>query len=611
MLILATALTTGCPKLKGDRPYRASHGSGGPSILPAKKEDIPKLLRQLRERNGSLRNDAAAILSTMDHEPGVIEDLIEALGEDEPWGPMGAAECIHRMQTPPVETLPALIGALDNPDTKVLRDVTNTIIIFGPDAVDATSALTRILNSGDRWVRLNAASALGEIGPGARDAIPHLIKALNDTGKWLPPKAASALSKMGSLAEEAIPTLIETCEVTWSQYSIHGENIFVQIGPAAIPFLMEMLGDEYYQRRASAADTLAEFGPEVAPGLVGKLREQNPYARDGAALALRRLGPKAKDVVPDLISLLSDENVELRGEIAKILGEIGHDAEEAVPLLLQMLHTEEGKVLSHAKIALKKIGFIEKAHADGIVKALLSENISVRNWVLDTISTEDRKPHWLAPELVKALEGRGEDIPLDAVKVLVIMSPDPKVAAPYLTGMLDEWLPQTKNYVIPTLRQLGFDSEEAFAALIAVLSREDTNTQTHVWKNLGEIGAVAVPSLIQALKEENPAVRMNAIRALRYIGPDAVEAVSPLIEALDEDDYEMRLHAAIALGNIGPGAYAALPKLRELAEDDPYINAYRKEYTVRKAAREAIEKIEAGIPAEETDSSSTGKGEGN
>lgn len=110
-------------------------------------------------------------------------------------------------------------------------------------------------------------------------------------------------------------------------------------------------------------------------------------------------------------------------------------------------------------------------------------------------------------------------------------------------------------------------------------------------KALGKIGDTrAVEPLIQALRDEDWEVRSGAARALGEIG-DA-RAVEPLIQtlfkekdfnpALDVRDF-VREEVALALGKIGD-ARAIEPLIHLLNHKDS---------NVRKAAKEALEKIKA------------------
>ncbi len=120
-------------------------------------------------------------------------------------------------------------------------------------------------------------------------------------------------------------------------------------------------------------------------------------------------------------------------------------------------------------------------------------------------------------------------------------------------------------------------------ALIRALD-DDLLFQAEVVFRLGEIGADAVPSLIEALSHESSLVRAGAGFVIRSIGPEAKAATPALIEALEDSDVNVRAAAADALGSIGSAAKAAGPALTEATQDEDGL--------VRQRAAEALKKIQ-------------------
>lgn len=78
---------------------------------------------------------------------------------------------------------------------------------------------------------------------------------------------------------------------------------------------------------------------------------------------------------------------------------------------------------------------------------------------------------------------------------------------------------------------------------------------------LARIGPEAISALVQALRDVDPQVRIQAALALARMGPDASPAVPALMEALSDRDEAVRRSAARALGQVGPPARAAIPAL--------------------------------------------------
>lgn len=65
---------------------------------------------------------------------------------------------------------------------------------------------------------------------------------------------------------------------------------------------------------------------------------------------------------------------------------------------------------------------------------------------------------------------------------------------------------------------------------------------------LAQFGAAAVPALVDALGQDDPAVRAHAADVLTYIGsPAATEAIGPLVDRLGDELPDVRLAAVLAL----------------------------------------------------------------
>jgi hypothetical protein len=95
---------------------------------------------------------------------------------------------------------------------------------------------------------------------------------------------------------------------------------------------------------------------------------------------------------------------------------------------------------------------------------------------------------------------------------------------------------------------------------IAALASDSLEVQISAAWSLGEIGehaVVAVPALLAATGDMNPAVRYNSIEALGKIGPGAAAAVPALLQLMTNPDARMRWRAAKSLGGIGPTVAAA------------------------------------------------------
>ena len=94
-----------------------------------------------------------------------------------------------------------------------------------------------------------------------------------------------------------------------------------------------------------------------------------------------------------------------------------------------------------------------------------------------------------------------------------------------------------------------------------------------------------MPSLKLAAKDDDRAVRSQALHALGNLGKDDPDAVVPvLVEGIRDIVIEVRIAAILALGSIGPEAKAAVPALSNAARDG--------QAGVREAATDALKKIQ-------------------
>lgn len=137
---------------------------------------------------------------------------------------------------------------------------------------------------------------------------------------------------------------------------------------------------------------------------------------------------------------------------------------------------------------------------------------------------------------------------------------------------------QIRQKVIKTLKQA---SKESVPVLIEVLKNsQDTELQASAALALGQIGAesniaaTAVPELVDALKNQNEQVRLEAVEALQNISANNditlqdKDAVFALITLIKKDiNEDIQASAIVILGNTGTKAEAAIDILREKLKD--------------------------------------------
>jgi HEAT repeat protein len=127
---------------------------------------------------------------------------------------------------------------------------------------------------------------------------------------------------------------------------------------------------------------------------------------------------------------------------------------------------------------------------------------------------------------------------------------------------------------VRALLRAGPQPATEVAALVDSLHSEVDVVRFHAAIALGDLGTAgrpAVPALIHvSLWDEEPAVRLEAARALWKVDPDhkGVLALHVLSKALDDANELICWIAAECLGQMGPAARAAVPALRQALQRD-------------------------------------------
>lgn len=125
--------------------------------------------------------------------------------------------------------------------------------------------------------------------------------------------------------------------------------------------------------------------------------------------------------------------------------------------------------------------------------------------------------HYL-PLLVEALEDKDADVQLNAAALLA---------------------------------SLGNETESAVPVMVAYLREPDSERRDVVMTLIFNLRRTAIPALIDALRDEDPNIRLGACRALGKMGKGAEEAIPALIDLLDEVSQDIPDCASVALGKIG------------------------------------------------------------
>jgi len=329
--------------------------------------------------------------------------------------------------------------------------------------------------------------------------------------------------------------------------------------------MVKQLEESDHGTRLIILQAVTEAGPAAVPGLIAAL--QNDKAAYYAALVLRELGPVAKAAVPALTDRLKQGRPELRREVALTLASMGSAAAPAAAQLAAALNDPDVAVA--ATYALARIGRMSP-EVEAKVKANVNSNDkmlgTVSLWALALTHPEDKKLRAAATEqLVDRLKDEDAFVRVAAARGLASLPPAPEIVLPIMEKALKGADETTIQHALDAFAQLG---APAVPRLVEALKQE--KLRPLVAEVLGKLGPAAAPAtaaLAALVNEADEPTARAAIVALAGIGPGAKAAVPALTKALGQKDRPDLFAIIYALGRIGPAAAAAKPGLTAIVAD--------------------------------------------
>jgi HEAT repeat protein len=229
----------------------------------------------------------------------------------------------------------------------------------GPDPAVAVPALLGALRDPEPSVRAAAALALRVTAPKDGDAPPALLAAfVADPSPEVRGAAAHALGRRWANEDVVFLALLDRF-------------------PAASP-----------ANQGAIAGALAQLGGTPAPalpGLIEALKSENPWARRGIAEALARLGPGAKAALPALARVAREELREgWRFSAAEAVAAIDPDSAEAQALiapLVELVRSDDGRGSGGAAaLALGRFGPAARSAIPALRAAMQGRDSNLRTW---------------------------------------------------------------------------------------------------------------------------------------------------------------------------------------------------------------------------------------
>ena len=620
-------------------------------------EAATTLIRTLEDRDASVRRQAVEVLGRTGMKiPGVPEALIAAVGHLDPAVRLGAvsalgsgrprdiglvdalgpaledpssrvrlvaAGALARLEPPASGSLDVLVRALEDREPGIREAAVETLESLGERAGSAAPALRGLLDRPDDPIaRVLAARALAAVRPGEADrALAALSELTLSADLHARIEAAGVLCDLGRF-DEAIPVLLPATAAQAGNLGNRAGQILQEIGPGdrrAVPALLESMRMGDSNARRQALSVLQRIGPmaaEAAPTLILLLSDPDPNTQSIALSILQQIGPIPDEAIPVLVEALKRSDNRNRDQLIRFVAGLGARARPAIPVLVELLGYSDRQVRAQAVNGLQQLAPYGGAEAaSALAEAAGDDDPNVRSQAMDGLGklAPEGRPA-AVPALIDVLESAEPANRGAAIGVLQGYGPDGRPAIPALVGLLGDR--QFTNPAAQALDAMGPAGEDAaIPALVELLGRagsEDRIEALHGLRHFfhgsaGPLRAV-LPALLEAVADDDAAVRLAAIGVLRASGPlDDREIVDALAEALedpnadvrllaaqvltyqgdgsrddallatllgllDESDTEIRSRAADLLGYLGPRAAEAVPELVALLDDrDPMV----------------------------------------
>jgi HEAT repeat protein len=518
-------------------------------------EAIELLVERLGDPSWRVRKAVVERLAALPDVESCAERLVAALGDGEnPGRRNAAAEALVHCGA---RALPALLGAVENPDADVRKLVVDTLA--GIADARSESALVAAVADSDPNVRAAAADALGVLGGGeARRTLRELAFRGDEEGLVrLAALRALALLDLPLPAAELEPLLDD---------------------PILRPAALDLLG-----RSADAASTL----------LIKWLACASRSSRMAAARSLVRLMARSDDwelqrlgeeireaasslpVVDDAIAALADSDLATQLVAVQFLGVV-REPRAVVPILraardealleVCLATLEEFGPVAEAALDSAWPGLSPDARRDACRFLALTRGAGGESRLLEAL--DDEQPE-LRVEAVRAVARRrlSSALPLLLRRLECVAGTDEIEAEEESAALVDA----LAALAIGPFPGVAPDRNPTLDALVERLADAAEELRLATATVLGRVGGEQHTATVTLLlKDPSARVRRAAVDTLARLEPGT--AAEPLRLALADEVAEVRIAAASALG--AAASHAVIDDLERLADDpDPRVRA--------------------------------------
>jgi HEAT repeat protein len=201
-----------------------------------------------------------------------------------------------------------------------------------------------------------------------------------------------------------------------------------------------------------------------------------------------------------------------------------------------------------------------------LIAQLKSSDESQRLKAIDQLDAQGEKAAEAVAPLTESLKDESVKVRAHSARALGDIGAPAKSAAPELIALLKDPNDTVRRQALHALRAIRLGPAVMMPLFIKLMEDSDPGVQMRILNSIAEAGPVAVPGMIEALKNDKTAYW--ACIVLREIGPEAKDAAPALAEKLNDPRPEIRREAVLALGALDGAAIAVLPRIAEALNDE-------------------------------------------
>ncbi|MSU62462.1 MAG: hypothetical protein EXS31_08705 [Pedosphaera sp.] len=561
----------------------------GEALARIGSESVPHLLAFLSSSESRLREESARSLShfgsaAAEHAPRVLAQLG---AETDGTARARQIECLSSFSSTEPQFVQLTIDGLIGSDDNVRHAAVNALVRFDSARVTVPE-MKKLLASEDPTKRERAASVLERLGPKARDAMAELIQ---EARRSVSARSASARA-LTTIGASALPPLLLAAEGE-SIESIGSEHWIVRaladMGPENVEELAAALARPGAAVRLAALEVLLQLGKEASAAttaVTALLKAEPPRVRARALVTLLATTRQTSILLPHIQAAMRDADAGVRVAATAAVAELGSAGEPCVPFLIDALRDFDRSVRLNGAKALGILGAKAGAAVPALSGQLSTNDPEFRTAIIETLGRIGPAAAETTPALVTTIESGPGEQRLAALRALGQFGAKAVAAGNVVQTMMRDPSAETRAAAFKTASRIAREDDSVLSMLSGGLDDAEPVVRIAAAEALGQFGEKAreqAPKLFAMLKRSGD--RPAALDSLRQIKSQSI----PLfMEALKNEDAAVRVFACESLTKLGPAAAEAVPALREVENDSN--NTVRRQ---ARAAIKAIEKVEA------------------